>query len=241
MTRLLRPARRAPAAPTPEDLSRAQEIVARHSHASGNLALLGDKSLLFNDAGTAFLMYAVEGRSWVAMGDPIGPAPEVVELTWRFRELVDRHGGWPVFYEVSRHLLPLYLEQGLTLLKLGEEARVPLATFSLEGGNRASLRRWRNAAEKAGCTVEILPPWRQRYLVARSAAYLGRLARRQTDPGEAFLARLFLSGVPASHPTRLAPPTGPAGRLRDAVDDVDGRRTHGGSDAFTPRTLPPMS
>ena len=33
-------------------------------------------------------------------------------------------------------MLHLYLDLGLTLLKLGEEARVPLADFTLEGRNR---------------------------------------------------------------------------------------------------------
>jgi phosphatidylglycerol lysyltransferase len=155
--RLLRPARPAPAPPTTTDLARVAAILERHAPAAGNLALVGDKSILVNEAGTAFLMYAVQGRSWVVMGDPIGSDEDVAELAWRFRELVDRQGGWTAFYEVSRHRLPLYLEQGLTLLKLGEEARVPLTSFSLEGGNRASLRRWRNACEKAGCTVEVLP------------------------------------------------------------------------------------
>jgi phosphatidylglycerol lysyltransferase len=157
IVRLLRPARRPVSRPSPEELQRAEAILAVHPQAHANLALLGDKSLLFNDARTAFLMYAVRGRSWVAMGDPVGNDQEVLELTWRFREMVDQHGGWPVFYEVSRHRLPLYLEQGLTLLKLGEEARVSLPSFTLEGGSRASLRRWRNAVERAGCSVEILP------------------------------------------------------------------------------------
>lgn len=158
VTRLLRPARQPAVRPSPEQLDRARQILARHPQASANLALLADKQLLFNEAGTAFLMYAVRGKSWVVMGDPVGSDPDVLELTWRFRELVDQHGGWPVYYEVSQHRLPLYLEHGLTLLKLGEEARVPLPAFSLEGGERASLRRWRNAVERAGCRVEILPP-----------------------------------------------------------------------------------
>lgn len=157
MVRLLSPARRASQPPSTGDLAAAAAILTRFPSAAANLALLGDKTILVNDARTAFLMYAVQGRSWVVMGDPIGGEAEVTELAWRFRELVDRHGGWTVFYEVSRHRIPLYLEQGLTLLKLGEEARVPLTTFSLEGGERASLRRWRNACERASCTVEVLP------------------------------------------------------------------------------------
>jgi phosphatidylglycerol lysyltransferase len=157
VVRLLRPSRRPPVRPSREELDRARAILTQVPQALANLALLGDKCLLFNEAGTAFLMYSVRGRSWVGMGDPVGSEADVIELLWRFRELVDRHGGWAVFYEVSRHRLPLFLEQGLTLLKLGEEARVPLPSFSLEGGSRASLRRWRNAVERAGCRMEILP------------------------------------------------------------------------------------
>ncbi len=157
VVRLLRPERRRLAVATPAELERAHAILAGDPHTAGNVALVGDKSLLFSTTGSAFLAYAVQGRSWVAMGDPVGSEDGVAELVWSFRELVDRHGGWPVFYEVSRQRLPLFLEQGLTLLKLGEEARVPLQAFSLDGARRASLRRWRNAAEKAGCEFQMLP------------------------------------------------------------------------------------
>ena len=132
-------------------------MIAAGSRADANLALLGDKQLLFSDRGRGLLMYAVQGRSWIVMSDPLGDEAEVAELAWRFRELCDRHGGWPVFYEVGRQHLPLFLEQGLTLLKLGEEARVPLPGFTLDGRARASLRRWRNACERSGCRVEVLP------------------------------------------------------------------------------------
>lgn len=174
LVRLLRPERHPPAGASPEELERAHEILTRDPHTAGNVALVGDKSLLFSGAGNAFLAYAVQGSSWVAMGDPIGNEEGAADLVWSFRELVDRHGGWPVFYEVSRHCLPLFLEQGLTVLKLGEEARVPLQTFSFAGAQRASLRRWRNAAERAGCTVEVLPP-------GSSDALLPELSRISDD------------------------------------------------------------
>jgi len=174
VARLLRPARQAPEAPTTAELERTLPIIAGQSRAAACLALVGDKHLLFNEAGTAFLMYAVQGRSWVVMGDPIGTDAEATELAWHFRELCDRQGGWPVFYEVSRDRLPIYLEQGLTLLKLGEEARVPLPTFSMEGGARARLRNWRNAAIKTGCRVEILP-------AGASDVRLGELRRISDD------------------------------------------------------------
>jgi phosphatidylglycerol lysyltransferase len=157
LVRLFRPAPHRRAAPARAELERTVEVIAGGGQTQANLALLGDKQILFSESGRSFLMYAVRGRSWVALGDPVGDEAEFADLGWRFRELCDQHGGWPVFYEVSRHRLPLYLEQGLTLLKLGEEARVPLSSFTLEGKVRASLRRWKNACEKAGCSVEILP------------------------------------------------------------------------------------
>jgi phosphatidylglycerol lysyltransferase len=80
-----------------------------------------------------------------------------VELAWNFRELVDRHGGWTVFYEVGTENLSVYLDLGLTLLKIGEEARVRLETFSLEGGARKEFRHVRNRLEKEGCSFEIVP------------------------------------------------------------------------------------
>lgn len=157
---LSRKLRHAPAAPDPpsaRQLGLAVRIAAESPETIANLALLGDKALLFSDSGRSMIMYAVEGRSWVALGDPLGEESERAELAWRFRESVDQHGGWPVFYEVSARHLPIYIDLGLTLLKLGEEAIVPLGDFSLEGGARKALRRTRKDAAKAGATFEMIP------------------------------------------------------------------------------------
>jgi len=156
--KLLRPAPPEPAAPGPAELRTAATLAAASSRSEAYLALLGDKSLLFDEARSGFLMYGIEGRSWVAMGDPVA-APEVArELVWQFRALVERHGGWPVFYEVGSDTLPLYVDMGLTPLKIGEEARVPLATFDLEGPARRGLRYIHRRLGKEGCTCEVIPP-----------------------------------------------------------------------------------
>jgi len=143
--------------PDRKELDRAHDIITDSRATSANLALLGDKPLLFSESGNAFIMYAVEGRSWVAMGDPVGPQPERTELIWRFRELCDRHDGWTVFYEVDVENLPLYVELGLTLLKLGEEARVPLEAFSIEGKARSGLRYIVNRLEKEKFEFSVVP------------------------------------------------------------------------------------
>ena len=65
---------------------------------------------------TAFVMYAVQRRSWIALGDPVGTEEDRAELVWEFRGLCDRYDGWPVFYQVEADRLLVYLDQGLTLL-----------------------------------------------------------------------------------------------------------------------------
>ncbi len=157
-SRLLRSKPKSPGMPTDEDLDMARRIVANSPHTASNLALLGDKHLMFNDSRTAFIMYGTEGRSWISMGDPVGPDYDARELIWEFRELCDGGGRWPVFYQVDQESVPMYVEMGLTLIKLGEEARVPLPGFGLEGGGRKGLRRTNKQLTEDGCTFEIVEP-----------------------------------------------------------------------------------
>ena len=70
---LLQPARPEPAVAKEEDLERARKIIKNADLTIANAALSGDKRILFNDAGDAFVMYQVNGRSWIALGDPVGP------------------------------------------------------------------------------------------------------------------------------------------------------------------------
>jgi len=154
---LLRPARPEPVTASAEDLAKARAAIDRSEQSLANAALMGDKRLLFNDDASAFVMYQIAGRSWIALGDPVGDARLSDELVWRFRELSDRHGGWTVFYQASRTRLPQYIDLGLAAFKLGEEAHVPLAEFSLEGSARAELRQDHRRAVRDGATFEIVP------------------------------------------------------------------------------------
>ncbi len=154
--RLLRARLPAPHPPTLAELQAAEVILGASPKTIANLALLGDKFLMLNEAKTAFIMFGVEGRSWISMGDPIGPDDECRELAWQFRERCDEGGCWPVFYQVDSQRVPLYAEMGLALLKLGEEARVPLANFNLNGGERKGLRKTHRQLSEAGCTFEVV-------------------------------------------------------------------------------------
>jgi phosphatidylglycerol lysyltransferase len=157
LSRLLAPARERVTPVEADQLAQARSIAMASPSADSQIALLGDKNILFNPSGTAFIMYGVSGRSWVALGDPVGPRAEWPDLIWQFREMVDRVAGWPVFYQVSPRALPFYLDLGLSFVKLGEEARVALTEFSLQGPKRAELRYAHKRAQKDGSTFEVVP------------------------------------------------------------------------------------
>ena len=182
--RLLRHSVGDPQLPDAGDLQAAAVIAAGSSETGANLALLGDKCLLFSAKRDAMLMYGVEGRSWIALGDPVGPDDACAELAWEFRESADEHGAWPVFYEVTARRLPLYIDLGLSFVKLGEEAIVPLAGFSLEGAVRKGLRRTQRDMSRDGVTLRDRGGRAGAGVPSRSPAHLRRVARRQVDPRE---------------------------------------------------------
>jgi len=157
VSRLIRPYFPKHRMPRKDELDKAHAIIRKSPKAYAALALVGDKSLLFSSSQRAFLMYGIHGRSWIVLGDPVGLKEEWGELVRQFRELSNRYNGWPVFYEVEGDNRNFYQELGLSLLKFGEEGRVPLNSFSLEGSTRKRLRQTYNRVIHEGCRFEVIP------------------------------------------------------------------------------------
>lgn len=157
VVRLLSPRVAEPLPTDPETMLAVEDIVRRSPKTCAYLALLGDKSFLLSEGRSCFIMYGIEGRSWIAMGDPVGPKEQWESLLWRYRELCDRHDGWPVFYQIETAKLDLYLDLGMTFLRLGEEGRVHLKDFSLEGSSRKALRHAYNKVKRENCSFSVIP------------------------------------------------------------------------------------
>jgi phosphatidylglycerol lysyltransferase len=158
LRQLLRPPASSIPKPTSQDIERVAAIVRNQSCADPCVALMGDKHFLFSDSGNAFVMYGRRGRSWVSLFDPVGPQSEWPELVWRFLELAREQGGRASFYQVRPQTLPVYLDAGLRVFKLGEYAYVPLTDFSLKGKARSDLRQAINRGEREHMTIEVVPP-----------------------------------------------------------------------------------
>jgi phosphatidylglycerol lysyltransferase len=134
------------------------------------------------------------------MGDPVGPPDVRRELAWRFREEADLHGGLVAFYEVGAEDLPLYLDLGLVPRKIGEEGRVLLTEFSMEGKARSKLRAAVNRVKREGVRFELIPthavPPLLDQLEAVSKAWLTKCNTREKRFSLGCFDRAYLSRLP---------------------------------------------
>ena len=171
--------------PTPEDLADADRVIATQTSTTPVLVHLRDKAVLFDENRKAFVMYGVQGRTWLALGDPVGPIDRISDMIRVYLERCDDFGGTPAFYEVGTKYLHRYADFGLTFVKLGEEARIDLRAFTMHGGSSAKYRQVTRRLEKGGGTFRIveaadvgavMPQLRgvsDDWLAARSAAEKG--------------------------------------------------------------------
>ena len=124
---------------------------------SAKLALIGDKSFLVAEDGSAFLAYADTGGTLIAQGDPVGRPEASRRLILELRERADQLGRRCAFNAVSTAYLTSYLDIGLTILKIGEVARIDLASFTLEGSARKPFRYALGRATRDGLVFEVIP------------------------------------------------------------------------------------
>lgn len=154
--RLLRPMQHVAAPPSDDELADARRIIDAQPQTLPFLVYLRDKALLFNGDRSAFVMFGVHGRAWAALGDPVGPAAAAPGLIRAFVEHADDSGGLPVFYQIHPAHLHHYADLGMTFVKLGEEARVALEGFSLEGRRHRELRTVMNRLARENVSFRII-------------------------------------------------------------------------------------
>jgi phosphatidylglycerol lysyltransferase len=128
--------------PTDADLEVSRRIIETQPETLPYLVYLRDKALLFNSGKSAFVMYGVRGRTWAALGDPVGPAEKRPALARVFMERAYDYGGVPLFYDIHPAQLHMYVDLGMTVFRLGEEGRVAL------GGSPSGSTRPRASLER---------------------------------------------------------------------------------------------
>ncbi|MBO9432973.1 bifunctional lysylphosphatidylglycerol flippase/synthetase MprF [Ruegeria sp. R13_0] len=134
-----------------------EKLVMESEDTESQISLTGDKQFLIAPDESAFIAYADTGNAIISKGEPVGDEAAGKQLVWQLREMADREGKLCAFYSVSTKYLPTFLDLGLSILKIGEVARVPLQDFSLDGKSRKRFRQAKNRAEREGYVFEIIP------------------------------------------------------------------------------------
>lgn len=132
-----------------------------------HMLFAGDKSFFWACGGRVLFPYSLIRNKFVVLGDPIGPAPLLYDGIQECQRFADLYDLEVVFYQVSPANLPIYHEHGYRFFKLGEEALVDLANFTLAGKANTSLRNVKNRFEREGFHFEVLQPPHDPQLLGR--------------------------------------------------------------------------
>jgi phosphatidylglycerol lysyltransferase len=143
---------------SPDERASAAEVVRAYGRTPlARLTLLDDKLYYFTSGGS-LIAYVVEGRVAVALGDPIGPVDDAYDSIEEFKQFCSLNDWIPAFYQVLPDYLEKYARAGLRSVQIGQEGVVDLKSFTLEGGERKSIRGSVNKMKRLGYCAEVLQP-----------------------------------------------------------------------------------
>lgn len=140
---------------TEEDRARAKAILVKHgSDPMDCFSLLADKRYFFAPEDTGVVAYALWRNIAVALADPICSSATRPQLVAQFIAFCQQQDWEPMFYCAHVSNRALYEEHGLLTFKVGEDARLDVNDFKLQGGKFQNLRTARNKAQKAGLSFQ---------------------------------------------------------------------------------------
>lgn len=139
----------------PRERLLAREIVERNGRSSLDFfKYWHDKSYFFSPSRRGFVAYSVGGHFALALGDPVGPDEEMEELVSGFAAFCAENDWGAAFHQTLPDFLAIYEKLGFRKLKIGDDAIIDLASFSLDGKERKSLRHVANKLEDSGLHYE---------------------------------------------------------------------------------------
>ncbi|MDO5025678.1 MAG: bifunctional lysylphosphatidylglycerol flippase/synthetase MprF [Trueperella sp.] len=129
------------------------------------LFALGDKQVFYNRAKTVAFLYRPHRGVLVQLGDPLGKREDVEDALDEFFDFADANNMTVIFYEVSGEYLSDLLDDGMRIIKIGEDADMDLTCYSNVGNKGKIYRRMRNRMKQNETWPEILyPPFTEQQL-----------------------------------------------------------------------------
>ena len=125
------------------------------------LAFLGDKYLYWyqeDGQDKVVFQFAIENNKYVVMSDPLAQSGYLEKGLSQFLEDAEAANVAVIFYEVNQETTLLLHEYGYDFMKFGENAQIPLESFTIEGKHGKKFRTIVNKLENKGYQFEVLQP-----------------------------------------------------------------------------------
>jgi phosphatidylglycerol lysyltransferase len=146
--------------PTEEELSRARTLTQQFGNSSLDFFKTYSDKLIFTFPGVnSYIAYRVSQNFAVVLEDPVSEnSDEMKKCIISFSKFCYENGLKDIYYRVPKESLPVYTQLKMKNLFLGQEGVVDLNIFSLEGGERKSIRNALNKITEQGYTTKICTP-----------------------------------------------------------------------------------
>jgi phosphatidylglycerol lysyltransferase len=148
-------------ATTADELARANNLIKNYGTSGMDyFKTYADKNIFLPESAEAFIAYKVAGNFAVVLENPVSKdSGQMEQCITRFDRYCYESGLKSIYYRVPEESLPMYKNLGKRSLFLGQEAIVDLAQFTLEGGNRKSMRNAINKITEKGYKASVhIPP-----------------------------------------------------------------------------------
>ena len=144
-----------------EDLENAKLLVRQYGNSAMDYFKTYSDKMIFNAVDKkSFIAYRISGNFAVVLENPVAEnTDEIKYCIQKFEIYCYQNGLKSIYYRVPEESLNAFLSLGKKNLFLGQEAVVDLTAFSLEGGNKKSLRNALKKVSEKGfkATVHIAP------------------------------------------------------------------------------------
>lgn len=130
-----------------------------------HLLFLQDKQVYFAQNDSVLISYRKKGNKYIVLGDPIGDESRLEEGLDEFLDYAIEQRANPVFYQASERFMSFYRDRGYRFFKVGEEAKVCLENFTIEGKKSAKMRTTKNKFTREGYVFSVVyPPFSEELL-----------------------------------------------------------------------------
>lgn len=119
-----------------------------------------DKQIYLSPENNSFISYKLGKNFAVVLEDPVSPGREEMKRTiLDFGKFCYENGLKEIYYRVPRESLDIYSESGRKNFFIGQEGIVDLSKFTLEGGEKKSIRNALHKISEQGYKAHIhIPP-----------------------------------------------------------------------------------